>query len=538
VEENKMILNLLKRYAALAVFCLGVFSLGINATAQLKQTHRFEKKQKGNDEYFSIIPLKEDGLALLREKNDYKEGKQLWECVLLDTALKERKTIILMIEPRYPLIGYEYVDHRLYLLYRMGEHTKSNMELIDIDLPGAVEARRYEIKPELDFRITHFNKVGGSMVLGGYVSNEPALLIYEMDQNQIKVVPGFFQKDNELVDVRTNQNRTFNAVMIDRSTRSARKMVFKTFDESGKLLLEDVVPIEDDRSLQTSISSTLEREDLMVLGTWGDRTGKQSAGFFSMPVDPFGEQKINYIPFAQLEHFTDYMNPKRAARIKENTKEATVEGRKPNFTAYVTPYKIQESKDGFIMLAEVYHPSSNSNPYFNSPYSNPYAFNPYMYNPFWGYYPGMRMYRPSYGTNNTRNADEIKSYASILVSFDATGKPKWDQSLTLDEVKKPSLEQVSDYYFGENEIVFFYKKESELKVKVINVGNGEAKETTQKIRLPEAEDEIRHEREIEDGVKFWYDNVFYVWGYHTVRNVHNKEDRTRDVFYINKVVVE
>jgi hypothetical protein len=192
------------------------------------------------------------------------------------------------------------------------------------------------------------------------------------------------------------------------------------------------------------------------------------------------------------------------------------------------------------MLAEVYHPSINSNPYFNSPYSNPYAFNPYMYNPFWGYYPGMRMYRPSYGPNNsnTRSAEEIKTYAGILVAFDATGKPKWDQCLTLDEMKKPSLEQVSDYYFGEKNVVFLYKKESDLKIKLIDVGNGEAKEMVQKIKLLEPEDEIRHEREIEDGVKFWYDKSFYVWGYHTVRNVLNKEDRTRDVFYINKVVVE
>lgn len=527
--------RLLFRYPLGAL--LLVITMSVNA--QLQQTHRFEKKQRMNDEYFSIIPLKEDGLALLREKNDYEDGRQLWECLLLDSTLTERKNITLPIEPRYPLIGYEYIDHRLYLLFRMGEHTKNNLELIDIDVAQGIEAKRYEIKPELDFRITHFNKVGSSMILGGYVSNEPALLVYKMEDAQIKVVPGFFQKDNELVDVRVNQNRTFNAVIIDRSTRSERKLIFKTFDEDGKMLLEDIVPIEDDRTLQSSISSTLEREDLMVLGTWGDRTGKQSAGFFTLPVDPFSEQKINYVTFGQLEHFTDYMNPKRAARIRKNAKDAAVEGRKPSFTAYVMPYRLQESKDGYLMLAEVYHPSSNSNPYFNSPYNNPYAMNPYMYNPFWGYYPGMRMYRPAYGYgNNTRNPDDIKAYASIVVAFDASGKPKWDQSLALDEMKKPSLEQVSDYYFGEENVVIVYKKESELKAKTIDVRNGEAKESTAEIRLNETEDEIRNEREFEDGVKHWYGNVFYVWGYHTIRNVLNKEDRTRDVFYINKVVVK
>jgi hypothetical protein len=532
-----MVLTSLSRYTFKACLSAILIFVSFYSNAQLMQTHRFESKQKMNDEYYSIIPLKHEGLALLREKNDYEGGMQLWECVLLDSALNERKKLMLKIEPRYPLIGYEYVQNRLYLLYRMGEHNKNHLELIELDISNATEVKRFEIQPELDFRITHFNKVGRSMVLGGYVSNEPAVLIYKMDDNQINVVPGFFQKDNELVDVRVNENQTFNVLVIDRSTRAERKIIFKTFDETGKNLLEDIIPIEDDRSLQTSISSTLQREDMMVLGTWGDRTGKQSTGFFSIPVDPFGEQKINYITFGQLDHFTDYMNPKRAAKIKENAKDAAVEGRKPNFATYVVPYKIEESEEGFLMLAEVYHPSSNSSPYFNSPYSNPYAFNPYMYNPFWGYYPGMRMYRPSYG-NSARNVDEIKSYSSILVAFDANGKPKWDQSLTLDEIKKPSLEQVSDYYFGKREVTFLYKKESELKVKTINVSNGEAKESTEKIKLLDPQDEVRNEREFEEGVKHWYENNFYVWGYHTIRNVNNKDDRTRDVFYINKIVVK
>lgn len=538
MKENKTYFERLKKGLPI-VAIMGVLLFGTTETiAQVAQTHRFESKQKMNDEYFTIIPLKQDGLILLREKNDYEDGKQIWDCILLDSALTERKNLSLPIEPRYTLIGYEYVGSRLYLLYRMGEHTKSNLELIDIDIASGTESKRYEIKPELDFRITHFTKAGENMILGGYVSNEPALLIYKMSENQINVVPGFFQKDNELVDVRVNQNRTFNAVVIDRSTRSARKIIFKTFDEDGKMLLEDVVPIEDDRSLQTSISSTLEREDMMILGTWGERSGKQSSGFFSLPIDPFGEQKINYITFGQLEHFTDYMNPKRAARIRENAREAAVEGRRPSFSTYVMPYRVQESKDGFLMLAEVYSPSSSSNPYFNSPYSNPYAMNPNFYNPFWGYYPGMRMYRPTYPYSGTsRSPDEIKSYAAIVVAFDASGKPKWDQSFSLNDLKKPTLEQVSDYYFNEKGVVFIYKKQSELKIKTVEVASGEGKESSERIKLLEPQDEIRHEREYEDGIRYWYDNTFYVWGYQTVKNV-SKEDRTRDVFYINKVVVK
>ena len=49
-------------------------------------------------------------------------------------------------------------------------------------------------------------------------------------------------------------------------------------------------------------------------------------------------------------------------------------------------------------------------------------------------------------------------------------------------------------------------------------------------------DDIRSEKDYEGGVRQWYNNTFYVWGYQTIRNV-TKDDRVRDVFYINKVVV-
>ena len=523
------------------VFSLVLFLTTFGSSfAQLSQTHRFERRQKNSDEYYSIIPLKDEGLFLIRERNKYNGAKKLWEIILLDTALNEKKNFDIEIEHRYPLIGYEHAKGHLFLLYRTGDNNRNSFVLIDIDLIEGAEKSRNEVKPELDFKVTHFSKVGNKIVLGGYVSNEPAVVLYDMMDKQIKVVPGFFQKDNELVDLRVNQNQTFNTITIDRSLKSERKLIFRTFDDTGKLLLEDVVPIDEDRSLQTSISSTLEREDLLVLGTWGDRQGKQSSGFFSVAVNPFDEQKINFLSFGQLDHFTDYLNPKRAQRIKDNAKADAVEGRKPSFTSYVMPFKIEEHPEGFLLLAEVYQPSSTMNPYFNSPYSNPYFGNAYYgYNPFWPmYYPGMRMYRPySYGNNNVKNAEEIKTQASVLVAFDSKGKKLWDQSLKMDDVKKPGLEQVSDYVLQNGQVYFIYKKESELKLKVIDMGNGSMKELSEKIKLNDPVEEIRGEKEDEGGIKHWIGNTFFIWGYQTVRNVQSKDDRVRDVFYINKAVV-
>ena len=147
------------------------------------------------------------------------------------------------------------------------------------------------------------------------------------------------------------------------------------------------------------------------------------------------------------------------------------------------------------------------------------------------------MYRPySYG-DPMRNNENIKLYETVAVAFDSQGKMLWDQSVVLDEIKRPALEQVSDFYTDDESIHFLYKKESELKIKSVSLEEGTVTESAQKIKLMEPSEEVRSEKELEDGVRYWTGNSFYVWGYQTIKNPEKKDNRVRDVFYINKVVV-
>jgi len=529
--------NIIHRSVTPALLLTISLILGVTtAKGQLSQTARYEREHKNSQETYTIISLEEKGLLLLRQKNKYNGNKKQWEVIALDTALQEKGTSEFYLEERYPMIGYEITDQNFYLLFRTGESSRNNLLLIDFDLHDLKELERHEIKPELDFKITHFSKVGNSMVLGGYVSNDPAILLYDLKSKGMKVVPGFFIKDNELVDLRVNQNQTFNVVIIDRSNRSDRKIVFRTFDETGKMLLEDITPIDDNKSLQHCISSTLDREELMVMGTWGERQGKQSNGFFALPVNPFEEQNIRYFNFGSLEHFVDYLNPKRAAKIKAKAKDEVQAGRRPSFSAYVMPYKVLENENGFVMIAEMYDAVATQNSYYNSPYGNPYYANPYFYSPMWfGYYPGMR-YRPYPYWQPQKNQELIKILGTAVICFDGKGNVVWDHSMKLEDMQKPSLDQVSDFYYDGKIITFLAQKEGELKSRRIVIDSGESSENSVKIKLSNPEDEFRHEKEDDNGVRHWTGNSFYVWGYETLRNVGFKDDRLRDVFFINKVV--
>ena len=521
----------------LTVLLVSLLTLMQNVSiGQIPQPYRYEREHKTSEDYFHIISLKEKGLALFRERDKFRQSNRIWELIFLDSTLREEKVLELEIKERFKMVGYEVTPENLYFLFRTGETTKNDFVLIEISDDGR-ELARYPVKPDLDFRLTHFVKVGQNFVFGGYVSNEAVIILFDPAANSLKVVPGFFQKDTELVDLRTNQNQTFNTILMDRSTRGERKLVFKTFDETGKQLLEDNIQVDDDINLQTGIASTLEREELMIAGTWGERNSKQSNGFYTLSVDPFNEQKIQYVDFGKLEHFVDYLNPKRAARVKEASKESASSGKTPAFSSYVMPFRMVETKDGFHILAEVYNPVNtssmqNTNPYYYNPY-----FSPYGYNPFWPgfYYPGMsRMYRPYFYGPNPRTSDEIKSLETVVFSFDEKGKVKWDQSFKLEEIKLPALEQVGDFAVIDQEVVILYKKESELKLKTATLGGDQIREASEKIKTKNEQDLIRSEKETEGGVRHWYGNSFYVWGYQTIRNT-TQDVRVRDVFYINRV---
>src|SRR5688572_5993361 len=225
-------------------FATLVFVFHTDALSQLQQPNRFEKERKFNDNDFTLISLKTDGIALIREVHEFKGGNQTWEVILLDSALRETEPIEFEVDNDYHLTGYEHSAGAVYFLFDEG-NMRGYMSLVAIDLKTK-QLNHYEIKPELSLHVTHFCKVGESFAFGGFVNRESAVLLYTPATDNIKVVPGFFHKETELVDMRVNQNQTFNTILIDRLDPMMKRLIFKTFDVTGKQILEDIVSIDGD----------------------------------------------------------------------------------------------------------------------------------------------------------------------------------------------------------------------------------------------------------------------------------------------------
>ena len=99
------VLNGFSGYAAsILLILLLIFISYMPSDGQVSQTRRYEREQKNSEDYFNVISLKDDGLALFRERDKYKNNNKIWELILLDTALQEKSVIELEVNERYKML--------------------------------------------------------------------------------------------------------------------------------------------------------------------------------------------------------------------------------------------------------------------------------------------------------------------------------------------------------------------------------------------------------------------------------------------------
>ena len=518
---------------AVVLFLLFFLAVEVTSVAQLAQTARFEKKKKSSDHDFTVVSMGEIGIALIRDQQKYQRGENVWELILLDSTLQETWTKELIIENRFNLIGHEYRDETLYFLFRVGETEQGKLKIIKVDFKaGQTEEHNYE--PELNIRLTHFNVVANQVVLAGYVSNQPTVLLYDLSNDHAKIIPGLLLDNSELLDVRVNVNKTFNVLIAERESKLKKRLISKTFDQAGAMLLDDVIEVDPDKVILSGFTSTLIRDELMIIGTWGEGTLKQAAGVFTVLVDPYTEQKISYYDFAQFNHFLDYLKPKAAAKTKVKSESRRKLGKIPEFKAYVLPARLEETKNGFLFYMEAYYSSANlnNNRWNNNPYGN-YPYTPYSYNPYRNFYsPFNYGYPYSVGNNNS---PETKMLHGSLAVFNEKGELTADHGFKLDNFKIVSPEQVSDFIYAPTKCTLIYSKEKEIRYQVSQLDGVALMDEKVSIQLKSPIESVRSDNGEVSLARFWYGSFFFLFGNQTIRSTVGEN---RDVFYINKIKID
>src|SRR6185503_5568815 len=109
--------------------------LFVSLGAQVLQPARWEQESEFTDDDYSIVSLKQEGLALIRDKEKFQHGKRVWELVILDTALEQKWTTTLELHDELRFTGYEYVPPgKLSLMFRRNVTDALRAEMLTVDL--------------------------------------------------------------------------------------------------------------------------------------------------------------------------------------------------------------------------------------------------------------------------------------------------------------------------------------------------------------------------------------------------------------------
>lgn len=487
---------------------------------------------KAADKPFELISMGSEGLALVQDLQEFAHGNKKWRVELLDTVLSRFWSTDLDLDNRLNLVGFEHVPGTLYLLFRESQTTYYNFQLVTLDLVKRNSGSE-RIRFDLNFQLTHFTVAGTTALFGGYINSEPAVLLYDHTSDHPKVLPGLFTKDISLLDLRANHNGSFNMLLVENRKGMAQRITLRTFDGAGNLLVDDVIPFDDRYTVLSGLTSRLVHDDMILVGTYGQGNSNQVLGFYSCIVDPFQEQPVRYTDLASISHFLDYLPEKKAKKILDKAARERTEGRMPRYKANLLPIRLEEFNGGYFLFAEMFHPPSNMTYYpYGSPnwnynyYNNPFGTPGYPYRPY-GYD------APFY--NEPQRNSEVRMIQSVALRFSLPQAAPVGLTLPYQEVKRPMLDQTGDFLIRKDSMLLCYKFKSD----ILYLGEPEdiaSRPASQKatIRLLQSSDALKDEED-EGGLRYWYGQSFYAWGYRRVRATVGDNTESRYVFYVNRL---
>lgn len=511
-----------------------LFSTSFYGHAQVQQVNRYEMEKKNTDDFFTVLPAGKYGLVIIRDTNrDWltrnKTGGDNWEITALDTTFQDLWHHELSIDYGYVFKGYDLTDRKLYMLFRDGEMEKNDYHIIQLDIPTG-EIERYDIENELALRLSHLTVVEDHIIFAGYIRNSPTVVSYEIGSKKLEVIPGFFKDRSDVIDLRTNDNGTFNVLTLEKEYEGFF-VRYRTYAKGGTILFERAVDLKDDIRILSGKSTDFIDGNLAMVGSYGGKSSYYSRGIYFAIIKPEGQENIiNRIDFTEIEHFFDYMRPKRAERIKNKIIRKNEAGKDYKYPSRILMHEVQPVSDGFLITGEIYDPKYDRmiRPEYTDDYFNPAGTRT---NPTanYGY-----VRQPS----QLVNSNEVNHYEylqTLILKLDKNGQLVWNESFVIDEVESASLEPVVDLTVKHDSLYMLYRMEEQLSYKVLADQDTSFHEKLD-IKLKYPNDELKYNYDLIGGTHHWYDKNFFIWGYHKVENKTNSEvDKRRNVLFINKI---
>jgi hypothetical protein len=496
-----------------------IFFLPALGFAQLEQPNRFETELESYNEGYEIISGGDQGVILYRWLYEYdKKGRQLWEFILLDTALNIAWKKKIYMDKNVSYKGFDYSMGSYFFLFQQSTGNSKDLKLMQMT-GDTGDTLKFTVKNLVPLNLTEFEVTNGAALLGGYYNNEPVVIHYDFNTQKTKVLPGIFGSRTELVQLRVDDS-SVTVLVSDRTFDRRNTLTIKNYDIDGEYLNTYTFNPNLDKGLIFGRIANVEDITNLVVGTYGARRSDYSRGLFLGVVNEEGQQQIEYFNYADFENFFNYMKARRQKRVSERIDRKKVKGKKVKFNYRLLVHDVLKQNDTYILLGEAFYPKYSSNVSDFGGYGSPYS----------GY--------NYYGNNDMpTNFAGYRYTHGVVAAFDANGKMLWDNSFEIEDVLSYSLDQFIHASFTEEGIVLLYLYDNQIRSKIIDRGEVIEGKKFDDLKLSFEDDKVNNYSSNKiGGLEKWYGNTFIAYGVQRIKNLKDSGVKlNRRVFYINKV---
>ncbi|EON75071.1 hypothetical protein ADIS_4560 [Lunatimonas lonarensis] len=490
------------------------------------------------DDDFIVMP-KANGVVAFRVISDRPMGrKNIFQYVVSDYQLNSSDPFTFAIKDFSELIGFDLDGELLYVLFQKGPAYNNERYIYEVNLESR-QVAEVSLTSILNLDLQDFLVFNRKAVFMGTFEYRPVIQIFDLATTDVITVPGVFEKDANIIQLRKDPELDIFDVLMSRRDYYKKKIVtILTYDTSGEKLREVKIDELQDPSMEIVeglLTSSYDYKQALI-GPYGLRRKEAYQGLYFTKINEFGEYENRFYTVADFQNFYNYL-PEKMRERRMNALERNLErGRNTPIRNVLVTREVTDLGGSFLVYNDLFVSSSTR----YMPRDGMYASSFYRMNPMMG---GLNTFgNPLWMDPRWRSSQVIQQYkflASQFVILDNDGKIIWDNMLPLNNVSRSHPVKFGEVSFDGNNLFYMYLDGQQLMLSQFRNGELVREHEAFEIELVNENERIRDTRENSLQLVWWYENYYLLSGKQRVRyqNREGKEE-LKEVSFFTKVKVE
>jgi hypothetical protein len=279
------------------------------ASGQVNTVQEIEIPLQYNEHPFTVIPVSEYGIVLMRERFQEEDlERKSWEILLYDTDMNLYSTFLIESELMFGLYGHTRAGNMVYLLFAGIKDMKKRLYLYQIDLLNKTNTK-IPIVTYFPDRVTYFSNFGNSLIIGGRDQGRNSFIIFNPGEKKATVLQGIYEKRSEIFDINIDTTNQLLSIVVTYLNNNRQVSInLRSFDPYGQPV--ENIRLEPPENINfISARSFIVNNDLRIIGgIFHERKSDSSYGLFLCSVQMDGTKHVKYYSFKETFLILDSLN--------------------------------------------------------------------------------------------------------------------------------------------------------------------------------------------------------------------------------------